>query len=721
MVEPPRHPRTRETEADRLRKARERAQARDITLPPPRNPRRRRQCAADPERFLRTYLPLTFFNPFTADLRDMLAAIVSATTTGGNVAIAGPRGCGKTSVIKGAIVYGLCYGRIRFAVLIGKNQAEGYTRLTELRTIFESNERLAEDFPETCLPIRALEGWASRGRLQTVGGVHTHIKWSGTHIILPTVAGSPASGAIAMALGRESVIRGQNIRDTRPDLVIVDDVEDPESIRSETQTAIILKTIKETIAGLAGPGQTLAIVYPCTIARRGCVADQLTDRTREPSWQGRRYQLLNRKPDAADLWAEFIERRHDAQFRGDPTARAAHRFYMEHRREMDAGADVSNPYRFDAQRLPDGSHNHVSALEQAYCFIADFGPEAFETEYQNAPPAEEAAHTIGNTLYGIMGRTNGGARGLVPEGTDHLVAAIDIHSRALYWTVCAFAAGRGHVIDYGADPVHAPIAGRANDPEDSAAFDAAILAALLAWRDREAEHGWPTADTGELRHIDLGLVDSGWRPDPAAEFVRSSPQDLYRITKGEGTARGQNRFRAPARRGHGRRLGPHWFAARDPVRRVWTYHLDADHFKLCVGTGFLLPPNLAGSMTLFGSNPVAHKTFAEHILAEVWTEEFPTGRGAVRYWDVRSHRNHWLDCTAGCWAAAEILGMRTVTTEAAAAMIDAQAAPDETAVPTHVGTGRPAHPPHPLPTHVRTGRRPKRNLGRILAERRNRR
>ena len=68
-----------------------------------------------------------------------------------------------------------------------------------------------------------------------------------------------------------------------------------------------------------------------------------------------------------------------------------------------------------------------------------------------------------------------------------------------------------------------------------------------------------------------------------------------------------------------------------------------------------MPDHLAGKLSLFGTNPVSHRHYAEQIIAEEWTREFIAGRGWKEGFIAKTRNNHWLDCTANARAAIDIL------------------------------------------------------------------
>ncbi len=248
----------------------------------------------------------------------------------------------------------------------------------------------------------------------------------------------------------------------------------------------------------------------------------------------------------------------------------------------------------------------------------------------------------------------------------------------IHWTAIAWKRGVGYVVDYDAIPVHSPVVGNLEDPENVAAVQDAILAALCEFRDRAAV-GWPDAETGELRPLDLALVDVGYAraslDTPIYEFIRASPGNVYRPAKGFGTGSGQSQYRHPTKRGHGRRLYNHAHATFQATHRTWLYNVDADYWKNFVHQSFLAPVEhvgglivkiAAGALTLFGSDPITHRLYAQHVTAEAWVHEYKPGGREVYRWKRVRRQNHWLDTTYNACAAAAILGMKTVGSRASA-------------------------------------------------------
>ncbi len=643
--------------------SRKRAAGRDLEIPACRNPRRRRRCLRDPALFLPTYFPAVFYNPFSENQLRIIRAFVERIRHGGWKAEADARGEGKTSIARGLAQWAILPGLRRFVVIIAANSGDSGKNLGSIAADCERNDLLADDFPEVCVPIRALGGATQRAQAQTVNRERTFIRWTGDRLVFPTIEGSPASGAIIASVGIDGAIRGMNHQGLRPDLVLIDDPETRRTADSQAETDRAEATIDADITGLAGQGRRIAILYMCTLWNSTCLAARYTDPKTKPAWAGSRHPLLVRRPDREDLWERYVEIRQMSVLQGDETGRTAHQFYLDHQADMDGGAIVSNHYRHDASPQPDGSLLQASTLQFCYDVIADVGPEHFGTEYQNEPPASQSPETVAVDVPLILGRTNGRDRGTVAPEADLLTAGIDVGGRAIHWAVLDWKEGRAAVVDYGAVAVRSPIIGGIEDPENRAATQDAILRALCEFRDL-ASPGWPDAATGELRLLDLALIDTGYARSsmdlPVWEFCRSSPGQIWRPSKGFGSGSGQSRYSPPARRGKGRRLYTHVHATYQAGPKAWLYNVDADHWKLFVHNALAAGADRPGSLTVFGRDPIAHREYARHLTAEAWTHEYAAGRGDRWYWRPLRHANHWFDATALACAAAAVLGLKTL-------------------------------------------------------------
>jgi hypothetical protein len=280
-------------------------------LPRVKNPARRAACAESLAKYCRTYHPEVFYLDWSDDQLRALQRVETATRRGGLFAYAMPRGGGKSSIAECGAEWGMLYGYLEFALLIGAEQDGALESLDSIKTGFETNDLLFEDFPEVCYPIRRLDGIAHRANGQLFNGKRTYITWTASEIVLPTIPESKASSAILAVTGITGRIRGMKFkrpsdgRIVRPGLVIADDPQTAESARSPSQCETRLRMLRADIMGLAGPGKKISVIMPCTVIRAGDVADTLTDGTKHPEWQGERTKLVYQFPTNPHLWEEY--------------------------------------------------------------------------------------------------------------------------------------------------------------------------------------------------------------------------------------------------------------------------------------------------------------------------------------------------------------------------------------------------------------------------------
>lgn len=641
---------------DAERKQKARAAARDLKLPPVADPERRAKCRGDVFLFLETYFADTFDGPWTPTRQTMVETIFAALQQGTAKALAAPRGEGKTTITECVICYCICYGTIEFAVICAATGEFAKDRLEGIKHRFERSELLLEDFPEICVPVRDAATAPQRCGSQTVNGELTHMQWSGDTVIFPDVAGSPSSGIVVVAKGITGALRGLNINDRRPDLVIIDDPDDEESAESVTKTSRRVRKINQSLRGLAKSGQSLARVMLCTIINRSCVAAQYTDRTLYPSWNGQRFKTIDRMPNREDMWEEYIKLRKEDQQKGDVFARRAHQFYLDNREEMDAGAVVSNPESFDGRELEDGTLCEASTLQRCFNQIAETGWDAFATEFQNEPPAEGGIDESGITEAIVcgsdeeyIGRVSGLDRLVAPVEATKATAFIDVHKRHLDWTVVAWSdGGRVSVVDYGVTSTHGP---------DVVGEEEAILSALRELRDMFQTEPVVTVD-GENVPLAVCLVDCGYQPDAVYRFCRESGP-LYH------PAMGDPRFKRPRKPTAEQRPGGDWWywsqVKSATVGRIWVVNHFPDRWKHTLHEMFLTVPigddrsQPEGTITLWGLESRDHQEYATQICAEVLVTEHKEGqRGEKTYWYKRRKDNHWLDATCGCLVGAAI-------------------------------------------------------------------
>ena len=649
--------------AERDRQAEQSLAGRDIgPLPEVVNPDRKAACERNFQLFCESYFPETYALAWSPDHLKVIEKIETAVLRGGLFALALPRGSGKTTITESAALWSMLYGHREFVVLIGATESAALELLDSLKTELEVNERLAEDFPEVCYPVAQLEGIANRCAGQLYKGERTRITWTSNEIVLPTLEGSRASGIIVRVAGITGRIRGMKFkrsdgRSVRPSLVIIDDPQTSESAGSLEQTRKRVRVLAGDILGLAGPGQKISGIMPCTIIRPGDMADIILNRNTHPDWNGEKTRMVYRFPTNMKLWEEYAEIRAEA-LRTEGNFQKATEFYLANREAMDAGAEVSWEARFN--------HDEVSALQHA--MNLKFQDEAaFQSEYQNDPLPDDTADDSLLSVDEICAKINGLARRRVPLKCDRLTMFVDVQKALLFYVVIAWAEDfTGAVIDYGSWPDqhrHEYSLADANPSIQTlfpkAGFEGALYAALSALTDECLGREWERED-GAVLKIERALVDANWgqSTDVVYQFCRQSSHAGVILPSHGRYVGASSKPMTEYRKQQGDRLGFNWMIPNVAGKRAIRHVIyDTNYWKSFIHARLTVPVGDKGSLTLYGRIPGAHQLFAEHLTAEYRVKTQGRGR-TVDEWKLKpqSHDNHFLDCVAGCAVCGSMLG-----------------------------------------------------------------
>ena len=107
---------------------------------------RRRRLEKDPAAWLRFYLAATYPLPFGDVHHDMIGAAVRAIRDGQGMAIASPRGTGKSSVLWGLSLWAILSGACRFPSVPLESHG-GWRMLRRWLSALADNERIRNDYP----------------------------------------------------------------------------------------------------------------------------------------------------------------------------------------------------------------------------------------------------------------------------------------------------------------------------------------------------------------------------------------------------------------------------------------------------------------------------------------------------------------------------------------------------------------------------------------------
>lgn len=638
---------------------------RDIgPIPPVRYPKRKSLALRSFRGFLEEYFPERFTLEWGEPHLKLIERTEQIIRSGGCHSVALPRGWGKSTTIELAPSWASFIGARRYVFFIGNSEPKAEEMLESVKMELMYNQDLLDDFPEVCYPIRMLEGQPTKARGQLHHGDRTDMKWGTDEIRLPTIHGSPASGATIKVAGLTGNIRGAvktlpGGKRARPDFVILDDPQTDESARSPAQCEKRIRIVNGGVMGLKAVGSKLTGIMPCTVIQEGDLSDTFLDRKKSPDWTGERTSMMISFPTNDDLWDQYALIRHESleQF-GD--IRLATKFYVENREAMDAGAEVSWEEAYNRE-------DEISAIQSAMN-LKFYDERAFWAEYQNKPLPEVEPDASMLTVDEICAKTSGHARGVVPIDATKLVAHIDVQGKALYYALCAFADNfTGYLVDYGAFPKqkldYFTLRGMKYTLQmkyPKKGFEGCLYAGLDELVNKIAGE-WKIDGGGVMRPSRI-LIDAAWgkSSDTVFQFARQSKHASI-ITPAIGryigaSSQPMNEYQ----RKRGERVGHNWripnVARKRAIRHVLydtNYWKSFVHSRLCVSMGD------PGSLSLFEPRVNgAHRMIAEQLTAE---QRFETeGRGRkVDEWKLvdKSRDNHLFDDVTGCMVAASMEGV----------------------------------------------------------------
>lgn len=686
---------------DAERKRRESLKRRDVPVPPCEDPERRKRLEADDAAWLRWYFgadcPNPFSRDFTPDQLVMIAAVRTGLDSGGDQAIAAPRGEGKSSIVERLGLKYSAEGRCDFLVIFGATGTAAEQALDSIKEDIATNDRLLADYPELCVPVRALENTPNRAHYQTVSGARhdngqayvrasSRFVWCGNEIVFPDVPGSPARRAVIATRGLEAAVRGLKRKGKRPRMALIDDPDTETTSESEAQATKLEKRIDKGIGGLGSQTKPISRVMLTTLQSRKSVSYRYTDPKQKSSWNGIRQRTLQHKPTREDLWLEYVAQRQLDQQNGDREGRTAHAMYVANRAVMDAGAQLSNPYRYDGTLLADGTQRQLSALQRYYDEVARIGAEAVATELDNDPPAEDqdvdrlvlSAHRIQHQCLSGLDRR------VVPAGTKLIVRAADVKKIGLHHVTLAFDAdARGSVIDYDFFEFSGAAGRAAKDCE------LIILEGLWDWHTALQELTYED-QAGEIYGCELTLIDAGWKDEswagqPVQAFCSALGNREFVPSKGMKPYHRPNDSRRIA-------AGDNWHIAYP--RGTPLVEMNSDHWKLKVHEAWLAEPGAPGSLTLFSpplvegrSQKNAHLGFAKHQTAEHYETRPAKGfRAPQSGWFGSSKPNHWFDATYMAFVAKSIKGISALAAASAPPRATPAARPPDSTSQSHAPT-----------------------------------
>ena len=228
---------------------------------------RLKRVKGDVQLFAETYLPHYLDCPPSPFHRELYQVIQHA-KEGKRMIRAAPRGHGKSTLISLILpLWCICCQKKRFILMVSDTLAQARLFLEGIVAELEGNRQLREDF----------------------GNLIGKKRWTGTEILTTTTIR-------VMARGTGSRLRGLRSFEVRPDLVICDDLENDELVRTAEQRKKIHQWFTKALMNTMDPGGDLFVVG--TIIHYDSLLAKLL---KVPGWNGKTYRAL--LPEGEVLWA----------------------------------------------------------------------------------------------------------------------------------------------------------------------------------------------------------------------------------------------------------------------------------------------------------------------------------------------------------------------------------------------------------------------------------
>ena len=229
------------------------------------------------------------------------------------------------------------FGKATRYGIIGMDSADQANGMLEaIKAELETNPRLKTDFPEMC-------GKGPVWREDKIVTLH---------------------GARIDAVGSGMKLRGRRHGPYRPDLVILDDIENDENVESPKQRDKTERWIDRAVRNLGSADGSMDIFYLGTVLHYDAA---FARKLNNPAWRSKKFQAVIRWPDRMDLWEKWEELYRNA---GEE---AADLFLAAHRADMLRGAEVTWPT--------------VRPFEKLMKLRIAVGQDSFDAELMNDPVA----------------------------------------------------------------------------------------------------------------------------------------------------------------------------------------------------------------------------------------------------------------------------------------------------------------------------------------------
>lgn len=305
--------------------------------------RRVKECAESLELFAKTYFPSVFTSEFCPMHTEVFASaedmILRRKNRKNYYVRAAPRGHGKSQVISFLlIIWCIVYKYKQNILLVSDTLDQAKSFISAIKTELEENELIQRDF----------------------GSLISEEKWAQDKIVTSNKVQVYGRGA-----GQK--LRGNKYGSIRPQLVIIDDLENDEAVETEAQRRKLFNWFMKALIPVGTP--TTDYIYIGTVLHYESLLQKLLTEPSFSMWNRKKYQAVQHFSESP-LWDEWEAMMLDEN--NDQAYENSYQFYLANREEMLSGVESLWPQS--------GRDYYENMMELR---ISD--PGAFASEYQNEP------------------------------------------------------------------------------------------------------------------------------------------------------------------------------------------------------------------------------------------------------------------------------------------------------------------------------------------------
>lgn len=270
------------------------------------------------------YLPHHFTRPMSR-LHSTLAAEYDYMRThrGVRELMIAPRGNAKTTWSVANVLKAVCEESERYIFIVSDTGSQAQAILETIKLEFEHNEKLRKDYPIAC----------KQG-----------IVWNKDRI-------ETANGVCIEALGTGCKVRGKKYKQYRPSLIILDDPDNDEDVRSATTRQQHIEWFDRALSSCGDANTNICVIG--TMLHRECIVGHLEKR---PDFKVVKFQSIMKWPTRMDMWTHWEQLYWSQPVKfvnglKESSTEDADEYYETNKAIMDEGADILWPEMEDLYKL----------------------------------------------------------------------------------------------------------------------------------------------------------------------------------------------------------------------------------------------------------------------------------------------------------------------------------------------------------------------------------